>query len=368
MFYFVEIICLGLLGALIKGIRSLRFYNWVIEHNNVVLYDWAENKERFAYNLTKFVMKIPSLSLAPSDYEYYRIEEELRQVTKLKEKMIVRFQLLWLHIKGLFGNVVFDLVVVMSILIREKIIDISKIWDFDSGIDVNLGELVSEVISFCTEYGNVLLIVAIILLAIYAKYIKRKSRKYEFEAIWEKESENDIIQVAQKQREIEESLLSIMNPIYKNNLYCRDELKRLDACKTEAMFVDSPDGYEDYSSEISTIKEKLREIFECTGGYSIYVTHNTNMLLQLSLLGLIPRKEFKYFELDECNKHSFAKVKDSQNKKQFLLYKWMFGVAVLNGIERCLKDSARRKKGYSRLRLSVEAHERLSDIVQKIKG
>lgn len=367
MFYLVELLILVLFSALIKWIRSLRFYNWVISNNWFTYYEWTRLKERIAYSLTKFVMRFPSLSLTPLDYEYNMVAEEYRQAVKRGEKFLIFLHQWWLHVKGVLGNIVADMILLISILIREKVIDVNKIWSTLKDIDIDWLELVEMIIDFCTENSNILLVGVIILLALYSKYIKKKGKKYEFEAIWKRESADDVEKVAKNQKIIEKTLSSLTYPIYKNLLCCRENIKRFDACDGNYESVTLLNEYEDFSADISTIKECLKEISSCDEGATIYRNHNKNMMLQLKLLGLFPRTEFIYFELDECNKQKFEVRDTGANLRAYLKYKWGLGIAVLNGLDRVLYDSAKRKYGYNRLLLSIESHERISDMVEKIK-
>lgn len=368
MIYIIEIICLIILSILFNQIRSLRFYNWVISNNSYTFYEWAEFKEKIAYRITRLVYSIPSFSLGPSNFEYYNIEEEYRQAMSYGEKFLIGFHLLRMHIRSLLGNLFADSVILVTILFHEQIVNIDQIWNIVSNIDVDILGIVQNVIDFISKNGNAILIALIILLALYARHLRHKSKKYKFESIWNSEAEEDIKKVAEMQRIIEQSLYSLRTSVYKNTRYCKENIRRLIANENDPKKAHLVSNYEDYSNEIEIIKKQLIEIANLTSGISIYATHNKKRFLQLNLLGLLPSNKIIYFELAECNKNSLEQIELDENAKKIFLHKWMFGIAILNGLERLLKDSSRRKYDYNKLLLSTEAHEGMSKMIESIKS
>lgn len=367
MVYIIEVIILETVLYMLKDIRDKKFYNWVLKHNKYVFDAWAETKERFAYKVTKIVDAIPSFSFAPTSYDYYRVKKDWYSTNYMGEKFLIAIGTILLHVKGIVGNVLIDLAFVLTFLIKNKYSQIKNIINIINKIDFRT--IIDSMVNGIFENGNVLLIIMIIFLAIYALYERKKIVTYRLEAVWGKDATN-VEQVAERQKRIENILLHLMEEIYQNSCIIKQNIRLIDAQKyTNDNFLIVE--YEDFTNEIDEIKKLVAEIRDIPYGMSIYIEHNRKALVQLEILELFPSKNIRYIELDECNKPALLKInsaKSDDELKSRFMDKWMHCIAQVNGIIRYLRYMNKKMVQYQKLLSNITDVKELKEIMENVKS
>lgn len=155
-----------------NNIRNMKFYTWVLEHNKYTFGVWAQAKESFAYNVTKIVETMPTFSFAPTSWDYYQMREEWYNTYNIGEKFLICIGMTLLAIRGIVGNVLIDLVFVITFLYERKVLRINSIINLVKEIDV--GAIIESLVSFISENGNVILLIVFVSLAVYAMYERKK--------------------------------------------------------------------------------------------------------------------------------------------------------------------------------------------------
>lgn len=366
MIYVIEIIIFVIMEYIFRNVRNMNFYNWVLEHNKYTFDVWAQAKEDFAYKVTKIIESVPTFSFAPTSWDYYQMGKDWNNTYNNGEKLLIGIGMILLTIKEIVGNVLIDLTFIITFLIEHKFLCINSIinWirktDFGAIIDLGMGLI--------SENGNLLLIIVIVFLAIYAMYERKKIAAYRLEAIWGNDAIN-VKQVAERQKEIENILFCLSRKIYNNLSKIKQNIRLIEArkCTNDSYLINE---YEDFTEEVEKIKKLLVEIWDIPYGITIYTKHNRKAVVQLRILGLLLSDKVGYIELDECNKTALSKIDTTQDneklKKEFMI-KWMHCIAQINGITRYLKYMNKKMKKYRRLVTNITDMKELKGIIENIK-
>jgi hypothetical protein len=271
-----------------------------------------------------------------------------------------------LAIRGIVGNVLIDLVFVITFLYERKVLRINSIINLVKEIDV--GAIIESLVSFISENGNVILLIVFVSLAVYAMYERKKIATYQLEAIWGKDATN-VKQVADRQKAIEDILFCLRVKIYNNSCVIKQNIRFIEARKhTNDSYLIS--RYEDYTTEIEQIKKLLAEIWNIPYGITIYAKHNRKAFVQLRILELLLSDNIGHIELDECNKPALIKIdltqSNSELKREFMI-KWTHCISQVDGITRYLKYMNKKMMRYQRLITNVTDVKELKEIVENIK-
>ena len=349
-----------------NNIRNMKFYTWVLKHNKYTFDVWAQAKESFAYNVTKIVETMPTFSFAPTSWDYYQMRKEWYNTYNIGEKFLICIGMTLLAIRGIVGNVLIDLVFVITFLNERKVLRINSIINLVKEIDV--GAIIESLVSFISENGNVILLIVFVSLAVYAMYERKKIATYQLEAIWGKDATN-VKQVADRQKAIEDILFCLRVKIYNNSCVIKQNIRFIEARKhTNDSYLII--RYEDYTTEIEQIKKLLAEIWNIPYGITIYAKHNRKAFVQLRILELLLSDKIGHIELDECNKPELIKIdltqSNSELKREFMI-KWMHCISQVDGITRYLKYMNKKMMRYQRLITNVTDVKELKEIVENIK-
>ena len=366
MIYVIESIIFIAMTYIFNNIRNMKFYTWVLEHNKYTFDVWAQAKESFAYNVTKIVETMPTFSFAPTSWDYYQMRKEWYNTYNIGEKFLICIGMTLLAIRGIVGNVLIDLVFVITFLYERKVLRINSIINLVKEIDV--GAIIESLVSFISENGNVILLIVFVSLAVYAMYERKKIATYQLEAIWGKDATN-VKQVADRQKAIEDKLFCLRLKIYNNSCVLKQNIRFIEARKhTNDSYLIS--RYEDYTTEIEQIKKLLAEIWNIPYGITIYAKHNRKAFVQLRILELLLSDNIGHIELDECNKPALIKIdltqSNSELKREFMI-KWTHCISQVDGITRYLKYMNKKMMRYQRLITNVTDVKELKEIVENIK-
>lgn len=309
---------------------------------------------------------LPTFSFAPTSWDYYQMREEWYNTYNIGEKFLICIGMTLLAIRGIVGNVLIDLVFVITFLYERKVLRINSIINLVKEIDV--GAIIESLVSFISENGNVILLIVFVSLAVYAMYERKKIATYQLEAIWGKDATN-VKQVADRQKAIEDILFCLRVKIYNNSCVIKQNIRFIEARKhTNDSYLIS--RYEDYTTEIVQIKKLLAEIWNIPYGITIYAKHNRKAFVQLRILELLLSDNIGHIELDECNKPALIKIdltqSNSELKREFMI-KWTHCISQVDGITRYLKYMNKKMMRYQRLITNVTDVKELKEIVENIK-
>ena len=217
----VEIVVFAMLSAGLKKIRNFQFYYSVLEHSKYPLYNYISFKEKIAYFITRIIRDIPSFSFAPSDYDYWKLEKEKDKKCTRAEKTIIKISLCGLYIRGVIGNVLCDLIIIVSFLFSKGYIKLSVLSSNIYGLVRYIftsenAEAALKIVKYVQDNVNAILVTMIVLILLYVGILKRKKRKYSIEAIWAEEEADRVRSVAKTQKELEDTLLKFRDVISKN--------------------------------------------------------------------------------------------------------------------------------------------------------
>lgn len=361
----VEIVVFGILSFTSKKIRNLQFYYGVLACTKYPLFDLISFKEKIVYFITKVVKDAPTFSFAPSDYDFWRKENEKGNYCSRVEKILISISLLFMHIRGVIGNIFFDAILVVTFLTCEEIICWKSIWKFTKEIIKSIpmreiSKVLLEWLYWIQENVNVLLIVLIVLMSFYVGFLKREKRKYSIEAVWAEEDEDRIKNVAKIQKSIETDLLEIRGYIYKNLIILQEQIRWY--TKEENLKLDRLVDYKEKSDALKSFMWNITEI----EGIEIYAKRNRKMYVQLILLDLLPSLSSKktFAKLDWMSKKY---IEDTCKSKEELCKAYAYGVGLMNGINRFLKFSYKKRHQYNKIVLHIADADYTGGVFEKIK-
>lgn len=360
-----EIIVFGLLSFLCKKVRNVQFYESVLKHTKYPLYDLVSFKEKIAYGITKFVKDAPTFSFAPSDYEFWRKESEKTDSCKRGEKVLINISLIFLYFRSVVGNVIIDIILIITIVTCQNIIDWEVCWKsivcffMDIPFDI-IGEYLICALKWIQENVNVILVLLIVVISAYIGLLKKKKRKYSIEAVWAEEDEEHIKEIARIQKKVESVLLDIRGDIYQN-LKILQEQARFFTGEENIKF----DKIIDYSKKTDELKQLMWEITN-NNGIQIYAKRNRRLYVQLSMLDLLPSLTDKkrFIELDYL---SLKYISNNCKNEEDMCETYARGVALMNGINRFLKFSYKKRNQYNKVVLHIADSDYLGGIIEKIK-
>ncbi len=357
-----EIVIFACISALFKKIKSFKFYNWLLHLPKYPLSDFISLNEKIGYFFTKLVMEIPSFSFAPYDYEYWRIKDDKRSTNSHMEKFYLNILLFLLILRGIFGNVLFDMIILYTYLITKGYFNWSMISEFikTKVLSYNYIDNIKGVLLWMGNNVNSVLIIIIVVLAIYFLMIQRKKRKFTIEAIWAEENEEKIREVAKIQKELEIKLRILYECILDNMCQIQDKIRRNeDSIELKQKTSDI------YEQTIDEIKELLCKITE-VDGVEIFVKRNMPMYTQLAMFDLLPSLTGK-LAFVKLNYLSIKEINDGCHSKEELCNRYCDGVSFLNGIRRLLRFSYKKRNKYNKILLHYSAVNYLSDVAFKLK-
>ncbi|MBD9036731.1 MAG: hypothetical protein EGR42_00965 [[Eubacterium] rectale] len=360
----VEIVVFAMLSEGLKKIRNFQFYYSVLEHSKYPLYNYISFKEKIAYFITRIIRDIPSFSFAPSDYDYWKLENEKDKKCTRAEKTIIKISLWGLYIRGVIGNVLCDLIIIVSFLFSKGYIKWSVLSSNIYGLFRYIftsenAEAALKIVKYVQDNVNAILVTMIVLILLYVGILKRKKRKYSIEAIWAEEEADRVRSVAKTQKELEDTLLKFRDVISKNISIIEDEIRfytDATSIKTEGMI--------ECQEIIDKIKELLNGIVEVEG-IQIYAQRNWHMYTQLIILEILPSLYEKKF-INIC-RLSPIYIRNNCKTVDDLCEAYSYGVAFINGINRFLRFSYKKRKQYNRIVLHIADADYLSNIVEKTK-
>lgn len=222
------------------------------------------------------------------------------------------------------------------------------------------GENVLNIVKWIQNNVNAVLVIMILLILLYVGYLKRKKRKYSIEAIWAEEEVNRVRNVANIQKELEEILLEFRGIIYNNMTLIQEQIRFFtdeDSIKTDYMI--------EYKSNTEKIKELLCQIVNVEG-IQIYAQRNRHMYTQLVLLEILPLLSDKtiFINIDKVSKSYIAK--NCKTAKD-LCESYSYGVSFINGINRFLRFSYKKRRQYNKIALHIADADYLGGIAEKMK-
>lgn len=361
----IEIAVFILLSILMKGIRSYRFYFFLLNKSKSQIKMSISIKEKIAYFITKIAKGIPSFSFAPSDYDYWVYENEKSNTTK-REKVFYLATGLILLARSIIGNVLYDVIFAVSFVLLKGYVPVKKIGDFfkklkfDKAFDTFTSKAI-EGIDWIQNNVNLVLVLIIVVFSLYIGWLKRKKRRYSIEAVWAKEDAERVKKVAKIQKELEDSLLELRHEICSNMVAIREILLCLK--EDDSLASEHIERLNDYSQTTDRIKKLLNKISKVEG-IQIYAQRNKKMYLQLTILELRPSLSDKsaFINLDRVSKSYIAS--NCTNKRD--LYKsYAYGVAFMNGINRFLSFSYKKRRQYNKIVMHITDVEYLKSIVSE---
>ena len=360
----VEIVVFAMLSAGLKKIRNFQFYYSVLEHSKYPLYNYISFKEKIAYFITRIIRDIPSFSFAPSDYDYWKLEKEKDKKCTRAEKTIIKISLWGLYIRGVIGNVLCDLIIIVSFLFSKGYIKLSVLSSNIYGLVRYIftsenAEAALKIVKYVQDNVNAILVTMIVLILLYVGILKRKKRKYSIEAIWAEEEADRVRSVAKTQKELEDTLLKFRDVISKNISIIEEKIRFY----TDAPSIKTEDMIE-CQEIIEQIKELLNGIVEVEG-IQIYAQRNWHMYTQLMILEILPLLYEKIF-INICRLCPIY-IRNNCKTVDDLCEAYSYGVAFINGINRFLRFSYKKRKQYNRIVLHIADADYLSDIVEKTK-
>ncbi len=360
-----EVILFCIISFVCKKIRNLHFYYGVLKHTKYPIFDFVVFKEKIVYFITKMVKDVPVFSFAPSDYEICSKENEIKSCCSRIERIWIFISLFFMYVRSVIGNILVDFILVITFLTCEKIINWGKMWATVSKTIINLplrefGTAMLNFSNWVNSNINFLLILLILLISFYVEFLKRKERKYSIEAVRASEDEERIKRVAKIQKSVETELLEIRGCIYQNLEILQEQIRHY--IKEDEIKFDRLVDYESKSDELKTFMWNITE----AEGIPIYVQRNRKMYVQLSLMGLHPSISNKktYIELDCLSKKFIEKSCKSKNE---LCEVYAYGVGLMNGINRFLKFSYKKKHQYNKLILHITDSSYVGEIFEKVK-
>lgn len=361
----IEAIVFILISMASKKVGSFQLYCDILERSKIPITNVISIKESLAYHVTKLFVDIPRLSFAPYEYEF-RIHDNEKEYANTKCEMCIHYIIdLGLFLRSVFGNVIYDIIILMTIFYFKMDVSFSKakhvIGDICDSFIKNFSiKNIITVFDWIQKNVNVLLVLIVVLLSLYIGWLKRKKKKYEIEAIWAEEDADRARKVAKLQKELENTLLQCRHDIYQNMIVIREKL----GC------VNGKDEIElnqtnDYSATTDKIKELLISISKVEGN-QIYAKRNEKMYVQLTILELLPSLSDKkcFIVLDRLSK---SYIENNCKNRKDLCREYAYGVALMNGINRFLKFSYKKRKQYNRIMMHITNTGYIKGVIENLK-
>ena len=159
---------------------------------------------------------------------------------------------------------------------------------------------------------------------------------------------------------MESVLLDIRGDIYQN-LKILQEQARFFTGEENIKF----DKIIDYSKKTDELKQLMWEITN-NNGIQIYAKRNRRLYVQLSMLDLLPSLTDKkrFIELDYL---SLKYISNNCKNEEDMCETYARGVALMNGINRFLKFSYKKRNQYNKVVLHIADSDYLGGIIEKIK-
>lgn len=365
MILLAEIVIFAILSEALNKIRNFQFYYGVLEHSKYPLCNYISFKEKIAYSITRVIKDVPTFSFAPSDYDYWKMENERNKKCSQPENVFLTISLIGLYIRGVVGNVLCDLILIVTFLFSKGYIKWSvlnrNIHGFFGYIfTLENVEAVLNIVKWVQNNVNAILVIIIVLISFHIGILKRKKRKYSIEAIWAEEEADRVRNVAKIQKELEDTLLKFRADISNNMTNIQEQIRFFtDAAsiKTEHMI--------EYQETTDKIKELLHRIVEVEG-IQIYAQRNWRMYTQLTILEILPSLSDKktFIEIDRLSQ---TYIEKNCKTVEDLCKSYSYGVAFINGINRFLRFSYKKRKQYNKIVLHIADADYLGGIAEKIK-
>lgn len=360
----VEIIVFAILSAGLNKIRNFQFYYGVLKHSKYPLYNYVSFKEKTAYFITRVIRDIPSFSFAPSDYDYWKMENEKDKKCSRQEKALINISLFGLYIRGVIGNVLCDLIIIVSFLFSKGYIKWQalsrKIYGlFRYIFTLENAEAVLDIVKYVQDNVNAILVTMIVLILLYVGILKRKKRKYSIEAIWAEEEADRVRSVAKTQKELEDTLLKFRDVISNNISIIEEQIR---------FYTDATSIKTGHMIECQEIMDKIMELLNGiveVEGIQIYAQRNWHMYTQLIILEILPSLYEKKF-INIC-RLSPIYIRNNCNTVKDLCEAYSYGVAFINGINRFLRFSYKKRKQYNRIVLHIVDADYLGGVLEKTK-
>lgn len=361
----IEIIIFILVSIATKKIENYQLYNALLEYTKIPNRKWISIKESIAYYITKFVVNAPRFSFAPDNLDYWEHDSEKKYSQTKCEKRVNGIIGFCLVLRFMFGNVIYDVIIVITILYLKGIVSISKakklLSEIFNGSFINLiGNNTLNLLDWIQNNINTLLLLIVVLLSLYIGWLKKKKKMYAIEAIWAEEDADRVREVAKLQKELEDSLLKCRYDIYDNMTKIREKL----SCTIDNDEISVP-KMNDYSETTDKIKDLLLDISKIKG-IQIYAQRNRRIYVQLTILELLPfLSDKKYFiSLERLSKKY---IENNCKNRKDLCKEYAYGVAFLNGIYRFLQFSNRKRKQYNRIVMRITDTDYLKSIIDNVK-
>lgn len=362
----IEIEVFILLSILMKRIRSYRFYFSLLDKSTSQIKMAISFKEKIAFFITKIIKDIPSFSFTPSDYDYWVFENEKSDTTK-REKVFYFAVWLILLVQSIIGNILYDVIFAVSFVLLKGYVPVKRIGDFFKNLELEktfdlITAKVIEGIDWIQNNVNVVLVLIIVVFSLYIGWLKRKKRRYSIEAIWAKEDSVRVKKVAKIQKKLEDSLLELRHEINSNMVAIREILLCLK--EEDSLTSGHLDRLNDYSQTTDRIKKLLSKISKIEG-IQIYAQRNKKMYLQLTILELLPSLSDKstFINLDKVSK---SYIDANCTNKNDLCKSYAYGVAFMNGINRFLSFSYKKRRQYNKIVMHITDVEYLKSVVSEV--
>lgn len=255
------------------------------------------------------------------------------------EKTIINISLAGLYIRGVIGNVLCDLIFIVSFLFSKGYIKWSALSRNIYGslryiFTSENAEAVLHIAKYVQDNVNKILVTIIVLTLLYIEILKRKKRKYSIEAIWAEEEADRVCSVAKTRKELEDMLLKFRDVIANNISIIEEQIRfYTDAAsiKTEHMI--------ECQEIIDKIKELLNGIVDVEG-IQIYAQRNWHMYTQLIILEILPSL---YEKIINICRLSPIYIGNNCKTVEDLCAAYSYGVAFINGINRFLRFSYKKE-------------------------
>lgn len=339
----VEILFMVGVSIICNAIRRDGFYNVILEKNKSAIFSWVSVKEKIAYLVTKTVKEMPSFSFGALKCKVDKIEKEKQKKCKLSETLYYDLLLLCMYALTIIGNIFFDIILIVTIISYKEIINWKTLWNHVKNMVLNIPikdvfNTVNDITKWLQNNVNEILVIVVIFLAIYVKILKRKKRKYLMEEIWAEEDKHRIKEIAKIQKNIETELFEIRKNVYENLKVIQEQISYYSKNKKIEF-----NHLVDYGRNTDIVKNYMDQIVY-SGGTQIYVARNMKMYIQLLMLGLWP--ELSSETINICSKKYIEK---NCKTKHDLYETYAVGVTIINGINRILKFSYRKRKQHNRI-------------------
>lgn len=361
-----ELVVFALLSFLGKKIRTFQFYTAALRAIKCPIFCWASMIEGISYWVTNTVTHIPSFSIAPHDFEYWSLDGDDKNTATIVEKIIINLMRFILYLRSLFGNVLYDIILVITLLTFRNVIHWKAIWQcivntFGMLATPKLGEIILYALKWGLNNINAALVLLIIVISAYAAFLKLQKRKYTLEAVWAEDDQTRIKEVARIQAELEDDLLQLRASVFFNLRL----IQKMIRFHKDGKPIQN-NHLEDYHETTDRIKKHLREISE-QKGITIYSKRNAPIYTQLALLDLLPslsNGSETFTVLEYANKPYVNKRTETQE----LLESYAYGISIINGIGRFLRFSYKKRDRYTKISFRISDTDYVNNVIEKINS